>query len=331
MPMLPEWAPQWGVMIAWPHATTDWRDLMLEAEATYRALALAILADENLLVICRDLAHESHIRTLLGKVDTSRLHFQHLSYNDTWARDFGPLALPGQLLDFTFNGWGGKFEARLDNALNRRLTWAWPLTEEKLILEGGGVETDGKGLILTTSACLLNPNRSHVGKPRERHLVEQVLARTLGATEFVWLEHGHLEGDDTDAHIDTLARFVDEKTVAYVQCTDTSDSHYPALAAMEQELQQHASARGWQLLPLPMTPAIFDEDGERLPATYANFLITNHSILVPTYGVDTDAAALAAIEQVAGARKVVGVDCLSLIHQHGSLHCVTMQLPAGCR
>lgn len=331
MPMLPEWAPQWGVMIAWPHPSTDWRELMAEAEATYVALAHAILADENLLLICRDTEHEAHIRGLLGAVDASRLHIKHLSYNDTWARDFGPLAMPDHLLDFTFNGWGGKFESGLDNAVNKRLGWGWPLQQEKLILEGGGVETDGKGLILTTSACLLNANRSHLGKPRERHLVEKVLSDRLGATDFAWLEHGHLEGDDTDAHIDTLARFVDDKTVAYVQCTDTSDSHYQALAAMEQELLAHAANHGWTLIPLPMTPAILDADGERLPATYANFLITNHSILMPTYGVTTDAAALAAIEKVASTRKVVGVDCLSLIHQHGSLHCVTMQLPLGCR
>jgi agmatine/peptidylarginine deiminase len=200
-----------------------------------------------------------------------------------------------------------------------------------MILEGGSIETDGKGLILTTSACLLNSNRSHMEKPREKHLVEQVLSRALGATRFVWLEHGHLEGDDTDAHIDTLVRFVDAKTVVYVQCENRSDSHYPALAAMEQELQQHAQQQGWTLIPLPMAPAIHDEQGERLPATYANFLITNHSILVPVYDETTDAAALAALGKVAGTRKVVGIDCRSLIHQHGSLHCVTMQLPAGCR
>lgn len=335
--MLPEWAPQWGVMITWPHAVTDWRDMLPEVEQTYCAMAHAILADENLLIICRDVAHEQHIRALLARnqqaenTGNPRLHFHRMSYNDTWVRDYGPIAVDGKLLDFTFNGWGNKFASKLDNAVNRRMTWAWQLQREKLILEGGGLETDGKGCLLTTRTCLENPNRSHKNQPRPSGLLEKSLSRSLGFTDYVWLTHGHLEGDDTDAHIDTLARFLNENTVTYVQCTDVDDSHHASLSAMEQELQAAAKPRNWTLVPLPMTPAIHDEDGERLPATYANFLITNHSILVPTYGVSTDQSALSIISQHAGQRRVVGIDCQSLIRQHGSLHCATMQLPEGCR
>lgn len=328
--MQPEWAPQWGVMLAWPHASTDWKHNLAAAEATYCALAQAILDDENLLLLCRDIEHEQHILTCLGNRHP-RLHIHHLSYNDTWCRDFGPLALDNQLLDFAFNGWGNKFEHRLDNVVTRRLHWQWPLTTQRMVLEGGSLEVNGEGCLLTTKACLLNPNRNLYLKTREVTRVETVLKRLLGITDFVWLSHGHLEGDDTDAHIDTLARFVDANTVAYVQCQDRHDSHYPALAAMEKELVMAAAKRGWRLVPLPMTPPLYAADGERLPATYANFLITNHSILVPTYAAATDRPALEAIQAVAGKRRVQGIDCRSLIEQHGSLHCVTMQLPVGCR
>lgn len=335
--MLPEWAPQWGVMITWPHQVTDWHYMLDDAEQTYCAMAHAILADENLLIICRDVAHENHIRQRLnqqnnaGSKDNERLHFQRMSYNDTWVRDYGPVAVQGKLLDFTFNGWGNKFDSKLDNAVNRRMTWAWQLQREKLILEGGGIETDGKGCLLTTRTCLENPNRSHKNQPRPSDLLEKALSRSLGFTDYVWLTHGHLEGDDTDAHIDTLARFINATTVTYVQCSNANDSHYSSLNAMEKELEAAAQTRGWTLAPLPMTPPIYDEDDERLPATYANFLITNHSILVPVYGVETDQAALDVITQHAGERRVVPINCRSLIRQHGSLHCATMQLPAGCR
>lgn len=328
--MQPEWAPQWGVMLAWPHKSTDWNSNLAAAEATYCALAQALLDDGNLLILCRDIEHEQHILTRLGGRHP-RLHIHHLSYNDTWCRDFGPLALTDRLLDFAFNGWGNKFEHRLDNAVTRRLQWQWPLSTQRMVLEGGSIEVNGEGCLLTTKACLLNPNRNLHLKTREIDRVETVLARLLGVNDFVWLSHGHLEGDDTDAHIDTLARFVDAKTVAYVQCQDHNDSHYAALAAMEQELIAAGNKRDWRLMPLPHPPAIYADDGHRLPATYANFLITNHSILVPTYGVDTDQQALDAIWVVAGRRQVRAIDCRSLIEQHGSLHCVTMQLPAGSR
>lgn len=345
--LLPEWHPQWGVMIAWPHDGTDWAPILDAAERTYVALASAVLAHEQLLVLCRDSAHETHIRALLTEqgADVSGLHMRAVPYNDTWARDFGPITVahteagPGGssapvedgelvLLDFRFNGWGEKFAADADDAVNARLDWRAPLQAVDLILEGGAIDTDGRGNLLTTRQCLLNPNRNpHLDQAG----IEQQLRAALGVHNIWWLSHGHLEGDDTDAHIDTLARFCDADTIAYVQCTDRTDSHYPALHAMEQELKTLAAQENLQLVPLPMTPPLFDDDGERMPATYANFLIINGAVLVPTYHCETDEEALRRLASVFPRHNVIGIDCRALIAQHGSLHCVTMQLPEGVR
>lgn len=338
--LLAEWAPQWGVMIAWPSEHTDWADILDDAERTYCALAEAILAQENLLILCRDDAHQQHIQTTLGEIGAHvRLQFRHLDYNDTWARDFGPLTVScddgendkKMLLDFGFNGWGNKFAAQKDNAVSQKISWYCALKSVDVILEGGSVESNGDGLLLTTSHCLLNPNRNPT---LNQAAVESLLRQEFGAQHILWLHSGHLDGDDTDAHIDTLARFCDETTIAYVQCTDPNDSHYPALAAMEAELQAHAHEHQLQLVPLPMAEPAYDDEGQRLPATYANFLIINNAVLMPTYSrtsapTEADAAALAQLGKAFPQHQIIGVPCVPLIHQHGSLHCVTMQLPEG--
>lgn len=330
--LLPEWHPQWGVMIAWPHPDTDWAYIMARAESTYIALAKAILARENLLILCRDPAHEKHVRALLGGVDEARLQMRQLGYNDTWARDFGPLTVlsNGQLLikDFIFTGWGEKFEAALDNLTTTKLDWQVPVENIALVLEGGALEINSHGQLLTTRYCLMNPNRNPSLSQAD---IEAQLEKHLGATEVWWLNHGDLEGDDTDAHIDTLARFCNDNTIAYVQCSDKADSHYDELAKMEQELQALAAKHQLTLVPLPLPTAQFDDDGQRLPLTYANFLIINGAVLLPIYGCDTDALAIAQMEKAFPQHKVVAIDCLSLTWQHGSLHCVTMQLPEGIR
>lgn len=338
--LLAEWTPQWGVMIAWPNEHTDWADMLNDAEQTYCALAAAILEQENLLILCRDEAHQQHIQTTLSETGKhTRLQFRHLDYNDTWARDFGPLTVSCDdgsgdktiLLDFGFNGWGDKFSAKKDNAVNQQIRWNSTLKSVGMVLEGGSVESNGKGLLLTTSHCLLNPNRNPT---LDQAAVEAVLMQELGAQRILWLHSGHLEGDDTDAHIDTLARFCNENTIAYVQCSDPNDSHYPALQAMEAELQAHAREQHLQLVPLPMAEPAYGEDGHRLPATYANFLIINNAVLMPTYSntgapTATDTAALAQLGKAFPQHRIIGVPCVPLIHQHGSLHCVTMQLPEG--
>jgi agmatine deiminase len=253
--------------------------------------------------------------------------------NDTWARDFGPITICENgkpvLLDFTFTGWGGKFDAGLDNQITAKLHAAGafgktPLRTVDLILEGGSIESDGEGTLLTTAECLLNPNRNaHLDKQQ----VEVLLSKELGFENFHWLENGWLAGDDTDAHIDTLARLCPDSTILYVRCDDPGDEHFPALRNMEDELQKLPDYR---LLPLPWPKAKFDDEGNRLPATYANFLIINGAVLVPTYNdPENDAVALATVKKAFPDCKIIGIDCSALILQHGSLHCVTMQIPKG--
>jgi agmatine deiminase len=257
--------------------------------------------------------------------------------NDTWSRDFGPLTIyeDGEpvLLDFGFNGWGLKFAADQDNQITARLqaAGAFGRLERRvpgLILEGGSIESDGAGTLLTTAECLLGPNRNpHL----DREGVEAELRRWLGAERILWLKNGYLAGDDTDSHIDTLARLCPNDTIAYVACNDEQDEHYAALRRMEAELRIFRTRDGqpYRLIPLPWPAAKFDEEGTRLPATYANFLVINDAVLVPTYQDPNDAAALVAVGQAFPDRAIIGIDCLPLILQHGSLHCVTMQLPKG--
>ena len=329
---LPEWHPQWGVLLAWPDQHTDWADHLADAEQCYLDILAALLDHQHVLLVCRNEAMQSRITRLVDQRGIAREQLTLIiaDYNDTWARDFGPLAVEqdGQveLLDYTFTGWGGKFDAEQDNALNASLPWLLPLHTQALVLEGGAVDTDGKGNLLTTRHCLRNPNRNP--DLSEAELCERLKAE-LGVRDIWWLDHGELEGDDTDAHVDTLARFVDARTLAYVQCRDSSDSHYPSLHAMEQELQTLARQHNLTLVALPLPTPQYSREGERLPATYANFLITNDKVLLPVYGCDTDQEAITALQAVAGDRVVTPVNCRVLIEQHGSLHCVTMQLPRG--
>ncbi len=220
-----------------------------------------------------------------------------------------------------------------DNQVTRRLFEAGTFGEVErripgLILEGGSIESDGDGTLLTTSACLLSPNRNpHLGRAG----IEVELHRWLGADHILWLEHGALAGDDTDSHIDTLARLCPDDTILYVACPDQTDQHYEALAGMEEELLalRTRDGRPFRLLALPWPRACHDRAGERLPATYANFLIINGAVLVPTYADSADADALRIVGEAFPGRRIIGIDCRPLILQHGSLHCVTMQLPKG--
>ncbi|HFC03764.1 MAG TPA: agmatine deiminase family protein, partial [Nitratifractor salsuginis] len=263
------------------------------------------------------------------------LVFIEADYNDTWTRDYGPLSAEEDrnplLLDFIFNGWGGKYEASLDNAVNRTLHQkgyfgTTPMRSIDYVLEGGSVESDGAGTILTTSRCLLNPNRNGETSKED---VEKILSDTLGAKRVLWLDHGYLAGDDTDGHIDTLARFCDPETLAYVRCEDPEDEHYEELKRMEEQLQSFRTAEGapYRLVPLPMPPAIRDEEGRRLPATYANFLITNKALLYPTYDSrSTDRLAGEIFKELFPGREIIPIPCSRLITQGGSLHCSTMQI-----
>jgi agmatine deiminase len=307
-----EWEPQDAVLLAWPHATTDWADCLADAQKTFAEIEAAIRRFQPVIVVRSD-AYD-------------------LPCNDTWARDFGPVTTEEDgtpvLLDFTFNGWGNKFAAELDNAITRKLHalgafGQTPLRPVDLVLEGGSIESDGDGTILTTSTCLLNPNRN---PQLTKEQIEEQLKEAFGAHTVLWLEHGHMEGDDTDAHIDTLARLCPDRTIVYVACDNPQDAHYPDLKAMEAELQ---ALEGYRLLPLPWPAPKYGADGDRLPATYANYLVINGAVLVPTYNDPADAQALETVGKAFPGRAIIGIDCSTLIRQHGSLHCVTMQIPKG--
>lgn len=335
----PEWAPQSGVMLTWPHAHGDWAPRLPQVEPVFTAIARHVARREKVLICCYDPAHREHVTNLLvaDGIDLRRVILRVVPSNDTWARDHGPVTVQCSqeplLLDFGFNGWGGKFGHDLDNQLTRRLydleTFGEaPLQTVDMILEGGSIEVDGSGTLLTTEQCLLTPTRNP-GMSRE--LIERRLGELLGLKRVLWLKQGHLEGDDTDSHIDTLARYCDARTIAYVACDDPADTHYDDLKAMESELKQFTAADGspYRLVALPWPKACHDEDGRRLPATYANFLIINDAVLVPTYRDPADRVALEILAGCFPGREIVGIDCEPLVYQYGSLHCVTMQLPAG--
>ena len=318
-----EWEPQSGVMLTWPHANTDWASMLSEVRKTYDEMSYEIRRREALL--------------LVGAPS-----------NDTWARDHGFISLTPNpshvgegnnysqtgenlLLDFCFNGWGEKFPADLDNAINRRLYDEGSVKGEYVdhldfVLEGGSIESDGKGTIFTTSCCLLAPHRN---QPLTREQIEERLKEYLYADRVLWIDHGHLTGDDTDGHIDTLVRIAPDDTLLYIGCDDPKDEQYEELRLMEEQLRTFRTTDGksYRLKRLPLPRPIYD-NGERLPATYANFLVINGAVLCPTYAQpDLDAEALRIIGEAFPDREIVGIDCRSLIQQHGSLHCCTMQFP----
>ena len=303
--MLAEWEPQSAVQLTWPHKDTDWAPILPEITAVYEEMKREIESRETVIVV------------------------DDIPHNDTWARDHGFITVEenGQLilLDFKFNGWGEKYAAELDNDINRQLyeqQLVKGIYESHLdfVLEGGSIESDGKGTIFTTTCCLMAP---HLNQPLTQQEIEQQLKEWLGAERIVWINHGSLIGDDTDGHIDTLVRIAPNDTLLYIG----ADDEHPDLLLMEQELQQLRTIDGhpYRLLRLPMPRPIYD-DGERLPATYANYLVINGAVLVPTYNQpDLDQEAISTIGKAFPDREIIGIDCRAVIRQHGSLHCCTMQ------
>ena len=309
-----EWEPQSGIQLTWPHAETDWAPMLDEITETYRQMAEAIGHYEPVLIV-------------------------EPPTDDTWARDHGFITLVNdqgglRLLDFKFNGWGEKFPAEQDNAINRRLYDEGRMKGEYVdeldfVLEGGAIESDGCGTVFTTTNCLLAPHRN---QPMTQQQIEERLKISLCADRIVWINHGRLTGDDTDGHIDTLVRIAPDDTLLYVGCDDTQDEQFTELHLMEAELQTLRTRDGhpYRLLRLPLPHPIYDGDGERLPATYANFLVVNGAVLVPTYAQpDLDEEAMRLIGDAFPGRDIIGIDCRTVIRQHGSLHCCTMQYPEG--
>ena len=333
-----EWEPQDAIQLTWPHGGTDWKPILNEIIPVYETLVRLLTGAGEVIitVLPTGLNSLSKRMSQLG-ISADKLQLFPVETNDTWVRDYGPVTVETDhglyLLDYQFNAWGNKHPCELDNALTSALfeLGAYPgasVQKRTLVLEGGSIETDGNGTLLTTAQCLLNPNRNPSFNQTE---IEQQLCKDLGVKKINWLQHGALQGDDTDSHIDTLARLCPNNVIAYQACDDITDSHYPELQLMADELQDMTSADGssYRLIPLPWPSAKYDQTGQRLPATYANFLVFNHLVIVPTYRDTKDSEALAQLAKAFPGYQVEGVDCLPVIQQHGSLHCITMQLPKG--
>lgn len=327
-----EWHPQSFIQLTWPHQDTDWNYMLDEVEECFLNLAREIASRQPLLLVAPEFP-----KALENFEFKENVFYVECPTNDTWARDHGFISLLNEqeevrLVDFCFNGWGMKFAACKDNLINSQLVKSSLLNGtyqncRNFVLEGGSIESDGEGTLLTTSLCLLAPNRNDTLDKQE---IEDYLKKSFNLKQVLWLDHGYLAGDDTDSHIDTLARLCPDHTICYVQCTDTEDEHYTELKKMEEQLKEFRTLDNepFRLLGLPMPEAIFDEDEERLPATYANFLIMNDAVLYPTYDQpENDRKAACVLQEAFPGKEIVGVDCRALIKQHGSLHCVTMQYP----
>nr|WP_225444566.1 agmatine deiminase family protein [Pseudomarimonas arenosa] len=339
-----EWEAQSGVMIAWPHDGTDWAPRLAEVETTYVALVAAITRFEPVVICVRDAALRQHAESLLCEhagtsIDLGRIRWLELAYDDTWLRDSGPITLIDtgsgdrrfHLLDFRFTGWGGKYRAEQDDALVSRcfeLGLFSPRCSHAPVdfaLEGGAVESDGAGRLLTTWACL------HQRHPeRDAQSLTAALREYLCTPEIMMLDRGYLDGDDTDAHIDTLARFAPGSRIVFQGCRQPDDKHHEELTAMAAQLAALRNAEGqpYELLEMPWAAPIYDES-RRLAASYANYLIVNGAVLYPSYGDPADRAAADVLAKAYPGRDIVGVPCRPLIWQNGSLHCITMQLPQG--
>ena len=351
-----EWEPQSAIMLTWPHADTDWKQYLRQITNTYLELSEIITRFEHLLVVT-PIVESTHkmLSERLSPEQMKRVLLFEIDSNDTWARDHGPITLisrnkqnsfivPIHLLDFKFNGWGEKFAWQKDNAINLQLYYqgAFDAALENhtgFVLEGGSIESDGKGTIFTTSQCLLAPHRN---QPFTKDDIDRQLKNFFHARQVEWLDHGNLIGDDTDGHIDTIVRVAPHDTLLYVGCDDPEDEQYEDFQALEKQLQKLFTFEGYpyRLLKLPMPDAIYDEgdrlttdknsQGDRLPATYANFLILNGAVIYPTYNQpEKDEEAKRQIQLAFPDREIIGADSLTIIRQHGSIHCLTMQLPKG--
>jgi agmatine/peptidylarginine deiminase len=334
----PEWAHQSAVLLAWPYAEGDFNPWLADVEQTYLLIAAAISQRQKLIVACYNETLCRHVEQSLSEhgILTDNIALIVLPYNDVWVRDTAPITVDSpdasRFLNFRFNAWGGKYEHADDAALATRLHASGilghhPIQHIDFVLEGGSLETDGAGTLLTTTRCLLNPNRN---PELDQAQIEQKLKAYLGLNRILWLRHGYAEGDDTDAHIDTLARFAPKDTILYTACDRSSDPLYTELKSMETELQalRTTDNRPYHLVALPIPGIITSEDGERLPATYANFLIINGAVLVPTYDDDaTDKRALERIAHCFPDRETIAIPATPLIRQYGSIHCMTMQFP----
>lgn len=333
-----EWEPHGFVQLTWPHKDSLWYEVE-KVQECYTNIVKEILPHEPLLIVCRDREEtESDLRRC-GLDSLDGIRFAESPINDTWARDHGAISVFGDngekcILDFVFNGWGLKFASDLDNQITRNIYSKGVFAQDvkyidmrPYVLEGGSIDTDGAGTLMATSECLCSLNRNEY---LSREEIEDRLKKAFGLKRILWLDHGSIAGDDTDSHVDILARFLSEDTIAYTSCDDPEDENYSSLKAMEEQLRgfRTLDGRPYKLVPLPLPDALY-LDNYRLPGSYANFLIINGAVLVPGADSPKDEVARERLQSVFPGRKVEVIDCRALLSGHGGLHCITMNYPEG--
>jgi len=333
-----EWEKQSAALLTWPHQHSDWSATLTAIQPTYIALAQAISQRQKLLITCWDEQHQKQIKKQLKHCNAKNIYYFNVPTNDTWVRDNGPIGIfcelaQPHLLDFQFNSWGNKYKSDLDNALTTSLHHLHafantPVIKMPMVLEGGSIDVNGTGTLLTTCRCLLASSRNPTLSQTD---IQNQLTKTLGINQFLWLKHGYLAGDDTDSHIDILARFCGEETLCFIHCEDATDEHFTELSLMKKELEAFRTRSGqpYQLHALPLPAAKYNKNGERLATSYANFFIINTAVLVPVYDDPQDEQAINILKTCFPEREIIPIPSLDLIQQGGSIHCATLQLPDG--
>lgn len=332
-----EWERHEGTWLAWPHDPETWGQVLDEVEDAFTLFAWALGRRETVHVLVTDAAMERRVAARLQAAGVRRAALHRLTTVDSWIRDYGPIVVAkgrGRTrerlaLDFTFNAWGGKYPTlEKDDGVPGRLKRVHGLPTRKVgfVLEGGSIEGNGRGTLLTTEQCLLDPNRN----PRlVRAEIEAHLREGLGARHVLWLGEG-IAGDDTDGHVDDVTRFVNPTTVVTAVEEDPRDENFAPLRDGLRRLRAMADQDGrpLEIVRLPMPPAVFAPGGKRLPASYANFYVGNGVVVVPTFGHARDAQALRILRRCFPGRDVVGIRCEQVVEGLGALHCLSHQHPA---
>jgi len=338
MRLLPEYSTVKTILLALPYAGSDWDSNLAQALSCYREMVESFLKHDGtvnvLLIVHPDVNYKLWLNDLsLSKTERTRLNvITDIEYDDTWVRDYGPLTLRERISkqpaisykSFGFNGWGGKYLAVHDNAVPTQLVryGVDPHIKRSLVLEGGALEINGQGVLLVNEDCVVDIKRN-AGMTKE--MIAIALNNELGLEDIEWIHDISLTGDDTDGHIDTLARFIADDRIV---CCGRNRTHHDAenLERLNQQLEVICDRRKWELLKLPVPVVTSDVDGRLLPATYANFLMCNDCVFVPVYGQPEDGEAITTLERALPDLSIVAVRCEALLEQHGSLHCATMQI-----
>ena len=333
-----EWEPHRGTWLSWPHKEASWPGKFTPVPAVFARMIGELVAHEEVHINVGGADMESDVRDVLARagVPRDRVFFHHIPTNDAWCRDHGPVFIQRDrdggreqaIVDWGFNAWGGKYPPfDLDDVVPTRIGAELGLRvfAPGIVMEGGSLDVNGRGTLLTTESCLLNPNRN----PRlDRREIERYLEDYLGVRQILWLGDG-IVGDDTDGHVDDLTRFTDPRTVVTVVEDDPADPNYAPLRDNLERLRSMRDQDGepFRIVTLPM-PRPLEHEGQRLPASYANFYIANGVVLLPTYDPERDETARITLQELFPTRRVVGIDCTDLVWGLGAFHCVSQQWPA---